>query len=108
MVPTDHPPVDSLRPSVARCRSRGPIRVERVLGSRHDAPFDAHLARLARLGTCEYLSLFTADLALRRLDAVGSLGTEVHVALPRHTILFDGAVIACTDHHAVVVRVIAG
>lgn len=84
---------------------RGPIRVERVLGSRLDPPFDAHLHRLAHAGTCEELVLATADLARHRLRAVGSLGTEVLVALPRDVLLYDGAVIACTDDHAVVVRV---
>jgi len=108
VAPTDHHPDDPLCSSDEPRRGRGPLRVEQVLGSRHDPPFDAHLDRLDRLGTCEYLLLSTADLAPRRLDAVGSLGTEVQVDLPSHAVLFDGAVIACSDHHAVVVRVITG
>lgn len=108
MEPTDHDRLDPPRSSGVPRPGRGPIRVEQVLGSRLDPPFDVHLDRLARLGACEHLVLTTADLAPRRLDAVGSLGTEVQVDLPRHAVLYDGAVIACTDHHAVVVHVSAG
>lgn len=90
----DHHPVP--RPS---------IRVEGVLGSRLDPPFADHLHRLAHAGAYEELTLDTVDLARHRLRAVGSLGTEFLIALPRDTLLFDGAVIACDDHHAAVVRV---
>lgn len=85
--------------------ARAPIRVERVLGSRLDPPFDDLLHRLAHVGACEDLALDTADLARHRLRATGSLGTEFLIALPRDAALYDGAVIACSDHHAAVVRV---
>lgn len=81
------------------------IRVERVLGSRLDAPFDELLHRLGHVGACEELTLDTADLARHRLRVTGSLGTEFLIALPRDVVLFDGAVIACSDRHAAVVRV---
>lgn len=84
---------------------RPSIRVEGVLGGRLDPPFADHLHRLAHAGACEELVLDTADLARHRLRAVGSLGSEFLIALPRDVVLFDGAVIACSDHHGAVVRV---
>jgi urease accessory protein UreE len=108
MTSTEPVRLDSSRAVAAVRRGRGPIRVDQVLGSRLDPPFDVHLDRLARRGACEHLLLTTADLAPRRLDAVGTLGTEVRIDLPWDAVLFDGAVIACTDHHAVVVHVTAG
>lgn len=81
------------------------ITVNAVLGSRLDPVLERQLHVLDHAGLLERVVIATADLARRRLRATGSLGTEFLIALPRDTMLFDGAVIAVGPDHAAVVRV---
>lgn len=79
--------------------------VERVLGSRVDAAYADRLHHMEHHGRVDLLTLPATELARRRFRAVTKGGTEIAIALPRDEPLFDGAVLLCEDHHAIVVRV---
>ena len=79
--------------------------VERVLGSRVDAEYADRLHHMEHHGQVDLLTLPAAELARRRFRAVTRGGTEVAIALPRDEPLFDGAVLLCEHHRAIVVRV---
>lgn len=81
------------------------VTVNGVLGSRLDPALERQLHALDHAGRLERVRIATDDLARHRLRATGSLGTEFLIALPRDTMLFDGAVIAIAADHAAIVRV---
>lgn len=79
--------------------------IDRVLGSRVDVGLAERLHHLEHHGQVDVLTLPAAELARRRFRAVTRAGTEIAIALPRDEPLFDGAVLVCEDHRAIVVRV---
>ncbi|MFA5122943.1 hypothetical protein [Zavarzinia sp.] len=97
-MPHDHHP--DVRHDAPRVRH-----VNQVLGSRMAFPFNDVLHRLEHEGSLEYLRIPTADLSRRRLRVVGTKGTEYLIALPRESVLYDGAVVVIEDTLGAVVRV---
>ena len=65
----------------------------------------AALHRLEHRHAVDVLRLPRADLSRRRLRATSEGGHEIALALPREAQLYDGAVLALDDDHALVVRV---
>ena len=56
-------------------------------------------------GAVDVLVVTSDDVARRRIRAKTLSGEEIALALPRDEPLFDGAVLALDDHHAIVARV---
>ncbi len=81
------------------------ILVDRIVGAL-DAPW-LHNAvhRLEHRGAVETLTIARADMARRRLRALTDRGTEIAIALPRDTALFDRAVLLLDPDRAIVLRV---
>jgi urease accessory protein len=79
--------------------------IQRVLGNRRDADFAHRLHHLEHHGAVDVLVVSSTDVARRRIRARTLSGEEIALALPRDEPLFDGAVLALDDHHAIVARV---
>ena len=79
--------------------------IHRILGSRQNADLAHRLHHLAHHGTVDVLVVSSADVARRRIRAKTQSGEEIALALPRDEPLFDGAVLALDENHAIVARV---
>jgi urease accessory protein len=83
------------------------LRIERILGSRVEAPFAEALHELEHHGAVDILPLAPADISRKRLRAQTRGGADIAIALPRDQGLFDGAVLLLEPARAIVVRVSA-
>lgn len=81
------------------------LRIDRVLGSRVEAPFADALHDLEHRGVVDVLALAAADVPRRRLRAQTRGGEDLAISLPRDQALFDGAVLLLEPARAIVVRV---
>ncbi len=79
--------------------------VTSLLGTADDPAIHHRLHRLEHDGRLEWLTLTRGDLARRRLRATTDKGSEIAIALPRETALYDRAVLVMRDDQAVVLRV---
>lgn len=79
--------------------------IHRILGSRQDSELAHRLHHLAHLGAVDVLVVSSIDVARRRIRATTQAGEEIALALPRDEPLFDGAVLALDESHAIVARV---
>lgn len=79
--------------------------IHRILGGRQDAALSHRLHHLEHRGAVDVLVIPAADVARRRIRATTRSGEEIALALPRDEPLFDGAVLALDDDHAIVARV---
>lgn len=79
--------------------------IHRILGNRQDTELAHHLHHLAHRGTVDVLVVSSTDVARRRIRATTQSGEEIALALPRGEPLFDGAVLALDENHAIVARV---
>lgn len=79
--------------------------IHRILGNRQDAEVARRLHHLEHHGAVDVLVVASVDVARRRIRAKTLSGEEIALALPRDEPLFDGAVLALDDHHAIVARV---
>lgn len=76
-----------------------------ILGALDADDLAGSLHRLASAHAVDHLILPRPDLSRRRLRARTEQGHEIAIALPRDQKLFDGAVLALSEHHALVVQV---
>ncbi len=81
------------------------LRIDRVLGSRIEAPFAEALHDLEHHGAVDILPLAAGDVSRRRLRAQTRGGEDLAISLPRDQTLFDGAVLLMDQARAIVVRV---
>ncbi|MGU3284717.1 urease accessory protein UreE [Methylobacterium mesophilicum] len=79
--------------------------IHHILGSRQDAEMAHRLHHLEHHGAVDVLVVPGSDVARRRIRATTQAGEEIALALPRDAPLFDGAVLALDDRHAIVARV---
>lgn len=79
--------------------------IDRILGSRAEPALSEALHVLEHKGLVDALPVDPADIDRRRLRARTQAGTEVAIALPRDTKLYDGAVLLLEPARAIVVRV---
>jgi urease accessory protein len=80
------------------------LRIDKVLGSRLEAGFEARIHDLEHRGSVDVVQIPVADLARHRLLITSLGGTELAIALPRDQKLFDGAVLLLDADRAIVVR----
>jgi urease accessory protein len=81
------------------------LRIDRVLGSRVEAPFAEVLHELEHHGAVDILALAAGDVSRRRLRAQTQGGEDLAISLPREQTLFDGAVLLLEPARAIVVRI---
>jgi urease accessory protein len=79
--------------------------VTSLLGKADEPALHRELHRLEHAGKLEWLVLPRNDLARRRLRAATDKGSEIAIALPRDTALYDKAVLLLDKERAVVLRV---
>lgn len=80
------------------------LMIARILGASDDPDLHARLHAHEHADTREWVTLSRADLARRRMRVASDRGTEIAIALPRGTPLFDGAVLHLDAARAIVVR----
>ena len=78
--------------------------IERILGDRHDGALAHRLHHLEHHGAVDVAVVQPADMARHRLRLTTEAGEEIAIALPRHEVLFDGAVLLLEPERAIVVR----
>jgi urease accessory protein len=81
------------------------LRIERILGSRVEAPFAEALHDLEHGGAVDVLPLAAGDVGRRRMRVMTRGGADLAISLPRDQTLYDGAVLLLEDARAIVVKV---
>lgn len=91
-------------PSLNVERVRTVHKIEQIIGYASDPAIAVHLSSLQQKGRVEYLALTPDDMHRHRLRVTSDRGKEYAVAIPRHQMLRDGAVLLLDERGAVVVR----